>query len=286
MRTMTNRTNLARGLLCLSFLAVTACGLSSTSGDASPKKDVRGPEANPGSEAGTDTGGSGGSDAAPADTMVNPTADGGADVPHDGPADAPADKAVDSAVDTHVVDAATPDAPSVDAATPDAPTPDVATPDVSTADAGPDVHFSPDVGDNDYAIEAEDASPTAPAGINDDTVDDLMASAGVFEILLATKAGDSLDFTLPEVPAGTYQFSLEWKGNADRGIATVTVNNTVLGTPLDQYTVDDTYNKTVLGTVTVTAAADVPVHVQVTGKNAAASEFFIAADRFVLIKQP
>jgi hypothetical protein len=118
-----------------------------------------------------------------------------------------------------------------------------------------------------------------------DIIDDPGASAGQFVYLLSTKVGDSIDFILPDVPAGTYQLALEWKGNANRGIMTLSVNGTQVGAALDQYTPDETFTSTTIGNVTVAADGDLTIRLAVTGKNAASSDFALAADRFVLIKQ-
>jgi hypothetical protein len=268
--------------LLLPLLALTACGSSETKTDGSVKRDVAA------SEVGTRDGGSldsGGGTDATADAATpsdSPMADGAADAPADVSRDAPpADRPADlllvdgPAPDTRVADSATPDAPNADAAAPDSAGPD--------GESG-DVHFNPDVGDEDIAREAEDLDSTGHGGPMPDTAEDPRASAGVFVFFPATKVGDSVDFVLPEVAAGTYQLVIEWKGNSSRGIAAVRVDGTVVGSPLDQYTADEEFTTTPIGNVTLTAA-DHTVSLTVTGKNAASDDFTLAVDRIVLVKQ-
>jgi hypothetical protein len=275
---MTNRSTLTLVLFALPLLSLGACSSDSTKSDAAPRKDTAASsEGGTTADAGADLGGGGDAQAADSGSKLDA---GPADAAKDG---APADAAKDSAPADAPRDAAAPDVPR-DLA-PDI-TPDAAEPDAAATPDGPgfEVKFSPDVASDDIAVEAEDleSSPhDADLSINDDE----NASAGRLVFLNADTMGASIEFTLPGVPAGSYEISLEYKKDDNRGIATLSVDGTQVGGTVDQYNIDEEFTQSTFGTVTFNSTGDHTLVLTATGKNAAATSFVLTADRFVLLKQ-
>ena len=97
--------------------------------------------------------------------------------------------------------------------------------------------------------------------------------------------GDWIEYTLQNVPAGTYDVVMKYKTHPNRGIHTLSVDGAVIGTPLDQFrTGTSIFPDKNFGTVRFGAAGDHVVRLTVIGKNAAAGSFGIAADRFALVQ--
>jgi|tagenome__1003787_1003787.scaffolds.fasta_scaffold20942575_2 hypothetical protein len=275
---MTTRSTLTLVLFALPLLALGACSSDSTKADAAPKKDTAvSSEGGTTADGGADLGG--GVDAQAPDSAVKLDA-------------SPGDAAKDSAPGDAPKDTAPADGPR-DAAAPDVPrdmapdiTPDAAAPDAAATADGPgfEVKFSPDVGSDDIAVEAEDleSSPhDADLAINDDE----NASAGKLVFLNADTMGASIEFTLPGVPAGSYEIILEYKKDDNRGIATLSVDGTQVGGMVDQYKADEEFSQSTFGTVTFNSTGDHTLVLTATGKSMGATSFVLTADRFVLLKQ-
>jgi hypothetical protein len=115
---------------------------------------------------------------------------------------------------------------------------------------------------------------------------DVNTSGGHWLLLDAGGVGDAIEFTLPGIPAGTYEVRLQWKGNNNRGILSLDVDGTVLGGSLglDQFSAAQTYPTTRFGTITLTSSGDHTVGLRVTGRNDASRGFKLSADRFLLVR--
>ena len=85
-----------------------------------------------------------------------------------------------------------------------------------------------------FNFEAESLSPVG-SGATVSISNDANASGGVIEFLNSTAAGQTITFTTPSMPAGTYQLQLRYKTNTTRGQHTVTVDGIPVGSTLDQY---------------------------------------------------
>jgi hypothetical protein len=113
------------------------------------------------------------------------------------------------------------------------------------------------------------------------TVDtDVNASGGRWVSLAAENTGSWMEFTMPGVRAGAYTLSLTWKGNGNRGVATLRVDGVVVGDLIDQYSDDQSYPSATVGKVTFASAGSHVVRLQVSGQNPASSGFVLSADRF------
>jgi beta-galactosidase len=135
-----------------------------------------------------------------------------------------------------------------------------------------------------FNFEAESMSPVGN-GATVSTSNDPNASGGVIEFLNSTAAGQTITFTTPSMPAGTYQVQLRYKTNTSRGQHTVTVDDIPVGGTLDQYATTQAYLTATLGNVTLTSSGAHTIVLTVTGKNSAATKFYITADKFTFVGQ-
>ena len=133
-------------------------------------------------------------------------------------------------------------------------------------------------------FEAESLGYTA-SGATASIQTDTNSSGGKWVELAGNSTGDNISFTVPNVPAGTYQLKMEWKGNNSRGILQLSVDGTNLGSTLDQYAAAQSYPTTTFGNVTFASAGNHTVRLTVTGKNSKSSSYQLSADRFTLVGQ-
>ncbi len=133
-------------------------------------------------------------------------------------------------------------------------------------------------------FEAESLSYTG-SGATTSVQTDTNSSGGKWVELAGNSTGDHIDFTVPNVPAGTYQLKMEWKGNNSRGILQLSVDGTNLGSTLDQYASGQTYPTTTFGNVTFSTTGSHTVRLTVTGKNSKSSSYQLSADKFTLVGQ-
>jgi len=132
--------------------------------------------------------------------------------------------------------------------------------------------------------EAESLARTT-SGTAATTDTDASASGGARVTLNSTNTGSWLQFTLPNVPAGTYSLQLAYKTNANRGRATFKVDGTTVGGTLDQYTSSSSYPTATIGTVTFASAGDHTFRLTVASKNSSSSDYTLSADKIILVGQ-
>ena len=135
-----------------------------------------------------------------------------------------------------------------------------------------------------FNFEAESLSYTG-SGATTSVQTDTNSSGGKWVELAGNSTGDHIDFTIPSIPAGTYQLKMEWKGNNNRGILQLAVDGADLGPTLDQYSSGQTYPTTTFGNVTFASAGTHTVRLTVTGKNSKSSGEFLSADKFTFTGQ-
>lgn len=111
---------------------------------------------------------------------------------------------------------------------------------------------------------------------------DSNTSGGQWVLLSATGVGQYIEYTLPNVPAGTYDLSMAYKGLNSRGQLSLSVDGSTLGGVLDQYSASASYPSQTFGTVTFSSTGNHLVRLTVTGKNASSSSYGLSADVFVL----
>ncbi len=132
-------------------------------------------------------------------------------------------------------------------------------------------------------LEAESLA-FAASGATTLVVTDACASGGKWVELMADGTGDSISFTLHAVPAELYQLKLGWKADRDRGVLSLKVDGTTVGSTVDQYCPSSSFQTTLFGSVYL-SAGDHVVQLVVTGKNKASSGFKLSADKFTLVGQ-
>jgi hypothetical protein len=93
--------------------------------------------------------------------------------------------------------------------------------------------------------------------------------------------GEFIEFTLPNIPRGTYDLLMRYKTNSSaRGIARVSIDGVAL---LDVNEMSSsTFRETTIGTVHLTAGTHV-VRLAVVGRSPTATSYVINADRFTLV---
>jgi hypothetical protein len=133
-------------------------------------------------------------------------------------------------------------------------------------------------------LEAESLSPVG-SGATVSISDDANASGGVIEFLNSTAAGQTITFTTPSLAAGTYQVQMRYKTNTTRGQHTVKIDGVQVGGTVDQYAKTSAYTSVTLGNATLAASGTHTIVLTVTGKNAAATQFYITADTFTFTSQ-
>ncbi len=114
------------------------------------------------------------------------------------------------------------------------------------------------------------------------TQTDANTSGGIWIALQATATGQSIDYTLPNVAAGTYVLKMRSKTHPGRGQFTTSFNGTNVGGTIDQYSASPAYPEHTIGTVTVSTAGNQVVRLTVAGRNAASTAFTISSDTFSL----
>lgn len=131
--------------------------------------------------------------------------------------------------------------------------------------------------------EAENIAYAA-TGATAATQSDTNSSSGVWIALQADGSGDFIDYTLPNMPAGTYDLRMLYKSHPNRGILSIAVNGVTIPGTLDQYAASPAYPEQDFGLVTFATSGNQVVRLTVTGKNPSAGTFTLSADAFRLIK--
>lgn len=147
--------------------------------------------------------------------------------------------------------------------------------------------------------EAVDLSATTQGASEVEQSDDTI---GNWEALEATGTGQWIQYTIPGLPAGSYDFQMEWKGNTERGILNETFDGTLLSgssdefsggsstysssTSLDQYTSGQSYWMTDYGTIMATGTGNHLVRQTVIGENPDATGYWLSAAAFYFTPYP
>jgi polygalacturonase len=135
-----------------------------------------------------------------------------------------------------------------------------------------------------FNFEAASMSPVG-TGATVSTSNDPNVTGGLLEFLNSTAVGQSITLTTPVIPAGTYQVQFRYKTNTSRAQHNVVIDGSQVGGTIDQYATTSTYPTATLGTVTFASAATHTIVLTVTGKDSAATHFYICADKFTFVGQ-
>lgn len=132
-------------------------------------------------------------------------------------------------------------------------------------------------------FEAEDLTYTTGGAVASVVAQTDGASGGEWVLLTADGDGDWIEFTLPQIAAGSYTVKLVYKRHSARGAASVAApSGTVIGPGLDMYSASTGYVTRTLGTLVATTSGDQTLRFTVTGKNGAASTRHLSFDAIVL----
>jgi hypothetical protein len=136
-------------------------------------------------------------------------------------------------------------------------------------------------------FEAESATPVA-SGTNTSVVvlTDTLASGGKHSVLRADGAGDAVEYTLANIPAGRYEVRLRYRAVNNRGTLALRVDGAVLGANLNQYAATASYMEHSFGTISFATTAAHKIKLTVVSKSSSATAFDLGADAFILIRQP
>jgi hypothetical protein len=136
-----------------------------------------------------------------------------------------------------------------------------------------------------YLVEFEGLARTA-GGASVSVITDTGASAGSYIRLNSNSTGDYIEFTTGTIAAGRYEFRLRHKGYTTRGQHSTTIDGTAVGTTLDQYRAASGFLTESVGRVNLATTGTHTIRFTVTGKNAAATDYQLTADRFTLVPIP
>lgn len=146
----------------------------------------------------------------------------------------------------------------------------------------------PLTGSGTISHEAEDLSYSV-TGATARIITDSGGSQGEWVLFEADGAGDLIDFTIPELPSGTYEVTVRYKRYFKRGTTQIeTGSATLIGDPIDMYFPTPSFVEVVAGAVTYAPGGDESFRFEVTGKNASATEYHLSIDRidFVPLNAP
>jgi hypothetical protein len=139
-------------------------------------------------------------------------------------------------------------------------------------------------GGGTFNFEAASMSPVG-TGATVSTANDTNVTGGLLEFLNSTAVGQFMTLTTPSIPAGTYEVQFRYKTNTSRAQLSVKIDGTQVGGTIDQYAKTQTYPTVTLGTVTFATTGTHTIVLTVTGKDAAATHFYICADKFTFVGQ-
>jgi hypothetical protein len=126
--------------------------------------------------------------------------------------------------------------------------------------------------------------PRTSVGATTAVQNDAQNSGGRWMALLADGAGDYVDYTLTNVPAGTYELRMKYKAHPSRGILAMQLDGLPIGpAALDQYSNPPAYPEISLGTVRFEGPGDHVIRQTTLGKSPASGAYTLSADVFVLL---
>jgi len=131
-------------------------------------------------------------------------------------------------------------------------------------------------------FEAESMAFTA-SGATTTLQTDAAASGGQWISLNADGVNDYIEFTTPNVSAGTYNVVLLYKKHPNRGTLSLTVDGIKLDGDLDQYSATPSYVTKDFGPITFSSFGTHKIRLTVVGKNASSTVYTLSADAVQLI---
>jgi len=136
-----------------------------------------------------------------------------------------------------------------------------------------------------FEFEAESLSYTTNGATAAVSSLDTNMSGGFFVTLSGDGPGDYIEFTITNVPAGTYRLKMPFKCSTNRALVNLTVDGNPLGTLLDQYWPSNFYPLVDFGPATFASTSDHALRLTVAGKSVASGNYTVTADKFMLFSQ-
>jgi hypothetical protein len=136
-----------------------------------------------------------------------------------------------------------------------------------------------------FFFEAEALTRTSTPGVATAPNNDVNNSGGVWIALNATAAGQWVEYTLPDIPAGAYRLAMKYKQHTDRGVLSLAVNGTTLGSQLNQYSTTTAYPEVAFGVVTLATSGNQIVRLTSVGPGGSGS-YKLSSDTFTLDPVP
>ncbi len=134
-------------------------------------------------------------------------------------------------------------------------------------------------------FEAEKVAYVSSPGVSSVLADSSFYSNGEAVELKSTASGQFIRFTLPNVPAGTYDLLVYYKSYNDRGVVQASVNSSNVGNTLDEYAAVSSFGLSHnFGSFTVTSAGNITVQLTVTGQNPKSKGATVMTDKIVLLQ--
>ena len=146
------------------------------------------------------------------------------------------------------------------------------------------LHFPPPSAPVPLNFEAESLAYVTNGATASSSID-TNASGDALITLNSTGAGNYIEFTIPNVPAGAYRLLLAFKAGNNRGQMNLTCDGNVFGTTLDQYWPTNFYPLVDFGVTNLPTTGNHAVRLTVTGKGNPSTNFTLTADAFILLPQ-
>jgi unsaturated rhamnogalacturonyl hydrolase len=146
------------------------------------------------------------------------------------------------------------------------------------------IRFNPPPAPAATNYEAESLARTFSDGTVAVTSDSAASGSAWVQFDPAVGVGSYIEFTIPNLPAGSYDVQFFYKKNSPRGQLSVSVDGTVVGGTIDELG-SSSYASTDCGVTTLAAGGSHLVRLTITGKSASSSGYRISADKFAFVPQ-
>lgn len=134
-------------------------------------------------------------------------------------------------------------------------------------------------------LEAEDL-PVFGNGATLSQLPDTETTGGACVMLAASEPTQWMEFTTGTIPAGTYRFTMRYKGYNTRGQLYVMLDAKQMGDTIDQYSSGAVYRTVDLGLVVFPTTTSHRIRLVTNGTNPASSGYSITADHFIFHAPP
>lgn len=141
------------------------------------------------------------------------------------------------------------------------------------------------LGGTTTVLEAEDLSVFGNGAIISELAD-TETTGGACVIMSSTDTTQWMEFSTGTIPAGTYRFSMRFKGFDTRGQHYVMLDAKQLGETIDQYSPTSSYETVDLGVVVFPTTTSHNIRLVTNGANPSSSGYSITADHFVFLAPP